>query len=243
MYDISKTDFEAANILAKNTIYPQAIYFYAQACEKAAKSVIAFHSISYEKTPEEEVLIKLKNYGHKLLGLASTTAKIFVDHDKRLYIERGGKESDEIIQTVNKSIERIESRKPDMTDLMAYYARNVKFFYERLYARLSKSDPSLGPERPGLGVLRELYKDPLTKYLKFNTLSQFLFILLDRMDIYARYPMNDTGYINIAFLKGPEIREACSLLGEMVGDLISLVPLVWNRIEYLIHLSNENKEL
>jgi hypothetical protein len=50
--------------------------------------------------------------------------------------------------------------------------------------------------------------------------------------------MNDTGYTNIAFLKGPEIREACSLLGEMVGDLISLVPLVWKRLEFLKNRQN-----
>jgi HEPN domain-containing protein len=110
LYDIAKSDLDAANILTKNSRYPQAIYFYAQACEKAAKSIVALHRIGYEKKSEEEVLIELKVHFHKLLELASTTTKIFVDYDKRLYIERGGKESDEIIQTVTKSIETIESQ-------------------------------------------------------------------------------------------------------------------------------------
>jgi hypothetical protein len=127
-----------------------------------------------------------------------------------------------------------------MTILMAYYAHNVKAIYERLYIRLSENNASLDAKDPRRGIpfLRELYTNPETRYLKYNTLSQFLFVLLDGMDLYARYPMNDTGYTNIAFLKGPEIRETCSLLGEMVGDLISLVPLVWKRLEILKNRQN-----
>jgi hypothetical protein len=45
--------------------------------------------------------------------------------------------------------------------------------------------------------------------------------------------MQDVNYNNITFLSRPEIGRACLLLGEMVGDLISLVPLVWNKIESL----------
>jgi hypothetical protein len=53
------------------------------------------------------------------------------------------------------------------------------------------------------------------------------------MDTYARYPMRDTNYTNIGFLKDPEIKEACSLLDILVADLIRLVPLVWHKIESL----------
>jgi hypothetical protein len=42
--------------------------------------------------------------------------------------------------------------------------------------------------------------------------------------------MDDIGNLNIAFLSRPEIRGACLLLGEMVGEFVSLVPLVWNKI-------------
>jgi HEPN domain-containing protein len=233
IYDIAKTDLEAANILAKNGLYPQAIYFYSQACEKAAKSVIAIYLIHHEKKTNEEVLKILKSHGHNLLKLAETTTKIFVDYEKGLYVKRGGKETDELIRTANESMKKIQGRKPDIQELMAYYASNVKVLYERLYARLSENYSPKGAEDPGFGVLREVYKIPKTKHLKFNTLSQFLFILLDEMDIYSRYPMNDNGYPNIVFLKEPQIREACSLLGIMVGDLISLVPLVWNKVESL----------
>jgi hypothetical protein len=45
--------------------------------------------------------------------------------------------------------------------------------------------------------------------------------------------MDDIENLNIAFLSRPEIERSCTLLGEMVGDLISLVPLVWKKIESL----------
>jgi hypothetical protein len=233
LYDIAKTDLEAANILAKNNLYPQAIYFYAQSCEKASKSVVAFFYIHYEKKSEEKVLVILKNLSHNLMELALTTAKIFVDYERRLHVKRGGKESDGLIRAVSDSLKNIQRRKPPMIDLMALYAGTVKVLYQRFYTRLGENSLALGAQDPRWGVLRELYKHPKTRYLKFNTLSQFLFILLDKMDIYARYPMNGIGYTNIGFLKGPEIREACLLLGEMVEDLVSLVPFVWNKIESL----------
>lgn len=187
IHDIAKTDLEAANILAKNSLFPQAIYFYSQACEKAAKSVIAMNMIHREKKTDEEVLgiLKSHNYGHNLLKLAETTTKIFVDYEKGLYLKRGGKETDELISTANELIKKIQDRKPDIQDLMAYYGGNVKVLYERLYSRLSENHSPIGAEHPYVGVLRELYKIPKTKYLKFNTLSQFLFILLDEMDVYS----------------------------------------------------------
>jgi hypothetical protein len=60
-----------------------------------------------------------------------------------------------------------------------------------------------------------------------------LYIVLDGMDNYARYPMSDTNYTNIGFLKEPEIKEACSLLDIMVTDMVNLVPIEWKKIESL----------
>jgi hypothetical protein len=89
LYDIAKTDLEAANILAKNNLYPQAIYFYSQACEKAAKSVVALYQIRYEEMPENEVFIGLKKiHGHKLLKTTTTITNIFVDYEKKLHVKR-----------------------------------------------------------------------------------------------------------------------------------------------------------
>jgi hypothetical protein len=233
LYDIAKTDLEAANILAKNNLYPQAIYFYSQACEKAAKSVVALYLISYEKKQEDDVSIRLKRvHGHKLLEITATIANIFVDYQTKSHLKRGGKESDEMIRTAKESIKKIQSRKPDMTSLIALYTLNVRGIYELFYRRLTEDIPPHGAN-PLWGILRELHKIPKTRYLKFNTLSQFLFIVLDGMDNYAQYPMRDTNYTNIGFLKDPEIKEACSLLDIMVTDMVNLVPLMWKKIESL----------
>jgi len=155
-----------------------------------------------------------------------------MDYEKKLHVKRGGKESDELIRRADDSIKKIQSRKPDMTSLIALYTLNVRGIYELFYRRLTEGISSHGAN-PLWGVLREQYTIPKTRYLKFNTLSQFLFIVLDGMDTYARYPMRDTNYTNIGFLKDPEIKEACSLLDIMVADAIRLVPLVWNKIESL----------
>ena len=58
--------------------------------------------------------------------------------------------------------------------------------FQRLYATLGENNPSLSAEDPRSGVLCELYKKSKTKYLRLNRLSQFLFVPLDRMDIYAK---------------------------------------------------------
>lgn len=233
LYDIAKTDLEAANILAKNNLYPQAIYFYSQACEKAAKSVVALYQVRYEEKSEDEVSFELKKiHGHKLLRITTIIANIFMDYEKKLHVKRGGKESAELIRRADDSIKKIQSRKPDMISLIALYTLNVRGIYELFYSRLTEGISSHGAN-PLWGVLRDLHTIPKTRYLKFNTLSQFLFIVLDGMDTYARYPMSDTNYTNIGFLKDPEMKEACSLLDIMIADLIRLVPLVWNKIESL----------
>ena len=64
------------------------------------------------------MLIILKNLGHNLMELALTTAKLFVDYEKKLHVKRGGKESDELIQAVNDALENIQRQKPSMIDLI-----------------------------------------------------------------------------------------------------------------------------
>jgi hypothetical protein len=118
---------------------------------------------------------------------------------------------------------------PAMIEHISNYQGSVKACY-RLYTKLNEESSS---DSTGLKLLRELFKTPGAEYIKFNTLARILFPILDRMDMYTRYPMDDTGNLNIAFLNKHEIRGSCLLLQEMVGELVSLVPLVWNKIESL----------
>jgi hypothetical protein len=47
--------------LTRSNLYPQAIYFYAQAFEKAAKSAVALYLIGYENKSESQASEELKN--------------------------------------------------------------------------------------------------------------------------------------------------------------------------------------
>lgn len=247
IYDIAKSDLEAANILVKNGCYPQAIYFYAQAFEKATKSVVALHLIKYKKFPESKVSgskpeewseskvsEKLRDiYGHRLMKLTVTIANILTESDRKRYISRGGKKSDPLIRTLDKSIKKIADHAKDTAYLILDYESDVKMIYERLYLRLRENTPIQKGEHEGWEFLRKRYANPMTKYSKIGTLTQYLFLLLDGMDLYTRYPMEDANYNNIKFLSRPEIHGACLKIGEMVGELVNLVPLVWNKIESL----------
>jgi hypothetical protein len=72
---------------------------------------------------------------------------------------------------------------------------------------------------------------PGTKFQKYGKLVWILIPLLQRMDIYTRYPMPSINNTNIAFLNLRENRKLCLLLEKMIGELIELVPVVWKRIE------------
>jgi hypothetical protein len=221
LHDIAKTDLEAANILTQNNHYPQAIYFYQQAFEKATKSVVALYLLKHKKKTEPEVSKELsskKTYGHKLVELTVSIAKILTEKDRNLYLSRGGKETDQLIQDLNKSIDNIRTHTQDKMDLIAYYKNNVKKIYELFYERLQKNAPVGRDNHPGWKILRERYANPKTKYSEIGVLTQFLFIVLDGMDLYTRYPMEDVNYNNIKFLSGTEIYFACVSLGEMVGE-------------------------
>lgn len=217
----------AANRLVDAKLYPQSIYFYSQTVEKAGKSVFALYLTNHKNNTESDALKEIKGYSHELKKLGSEVSRIFVDTDKRLISKHGEKVDARLIQMADQSIERIRNQKNDMIALIAFYEHNVKRIYE-LYCRLR--EPSVS-EHPYLKILREQFKNPVTRYIKFNTLSMYLFSLLDGMENYSRYPMDDVGTNNIKFLSIPEVGTSCKLLKEMVGELVDLVPSVWNRLE------------
>jgi hypothetical protein len=234
LFEIAKSDLRAADILAKNGLYPQAIYFYEQVFEKAVKSVVALYLIKHKDKSASDASEELwRTYSHKLMSLTVAIAEILVENDIKLYLSRGGEKSDWLIKVLNESIEKIKTHKQNKTELIAYYKDNVKFIYERFYSRLKENSPVHSGDHPNWKFLRERHADPKTKYSKIAPLTQSLFFLLDAMDVYTRYPMQDVNYNNIAFLSRPEIGRACLILGEMIEELISLVPLVWEKIESL----------
>ena len=171
LYDIAKTDLKAAKILTNNSLYPQAIYFYAQAFEKAAKSAAALYFISYENMSEPKVSEELKNnYRHGLVKLTSFTAEIFVNSGIKSHIRQGGKESDREIQIAKKASSALylKTLKPHaMIELISNYENSVRACYS-LYTKLREESPS---DSAGLKLLRELFKTPRAEYIKFNSLA------------------------------------------------------------------------
>ena len=114
-------------------MYAQAIYFYAQAFEKSTKSIIALYFINYESQNESDAAKKLKNtHGHGLRKLTEQILRILITKDIELYKSRGGKETDEFIQTTYRSID-LKSQKYDEDELVALFYDNVRYHYEIFY--------------------------------------------------------------------------------------------------------------
>src|SRR5918995_2421957 len=140
LHDIAKSELKAANTLTNNSLHPQAIHFYAQAFEKASKSVVALYLIKYKKFPESKVSgsapeewsesgvsEKLRDiYGHRLMKITVTIANILTEKDRKLYISRGGKKGDPLIRVLDESIKGIGDHAKDTAYLLLYYESEVK---------------------------------------------------------------------------------------------------------------------
>jgi hypothetical protein len=119
LHELAKSDSKAADILTQNNLYAQAIYFYAQALEKSTKSVIALYQTSYENHNEIEIAEKLqKVYGHELRKSIEDILRILMTRDIELYKSRGGKDTDEFIQTAYKAID-LKDQKYEEAKLVA----------------------------------------------------------------------------------------------------------------------------
>ena len=230
LYELAKTDFQAANILSQNHLYTQAIYFYSQTFEKCIKAVIAFYMMIYNHKTETvtEVMLR-KTHGHRLIELTKDLQRKFIAKEVELYTSTVGKITDDFIQNLYRSI---DNRKPRYTIdyLIAFFNKIVKERYEIFYKSLDGGQ-SLTFYDPRWKYLRNLFADPATKYSKFAILSLILAPLLEKMDVYARYPSGEVQNRNIKLLMEEKNRESCQMLAKMIADLISLVPVVWEKIK------------
>lgn len=226
---LAKSDLKAANILTQKNLYSQAIYFFSQSFEKSLKSVIAFYQITYKDQDESDTANELiHRHGHRLRELTQEILKIFVDRDKRLYLQRGGKENDPFIQSSYKAID-LEGQRYELSEHVALFDENVRYHYEIYYKSLDWGQP-LTLLDPRWGVLREKAKIP---YLKYSMLARILFSLLNGMDTASRYPIVKMKNMNIARLNRIENKIPCISLGKMIEELIVLEPLVLKEIESL----------
>jgi hypothetical protein len=174
---------------------------------------------------------KIRGYSHHLLELSSEVSRVFADIDRDLISKKGntGTEYQKHLQQVYKSIESLKNyaQRGNMKALIVTYANNVNAIYE-LFNHLKNPSPG---EHPELKSVREKLKNLKTKYIRFNMLIMYLLPLLDGMETYSRYPMHEVDADNVKLLSTPEVGTSCALFKEMVGELIDLVPSVWNRLE------------
>ncbi len=232
LYQFAEYDLKAANILRDNNMFAHAIYHYVQCFEKCTKSILAYYYLLYEKLETHHIEKKLKNtHGHKLTGLTIEMMKILTDDDKRLYIRRGGKETDDFVQTSYRSIESLRQHKYEEDELIVNFRDVIEHNY-KAYLKIKDNEVHLD-DGYGWKFLREQFLDPSTKHLKYNTISWIITPVIERMDEYVRYPRKSVLYNNIEFLKDYRNRRSCHLLDEMISDIIDLVPLVWHKIEKL----------
>lgn len=160
--------------------------------------------------------------------------KIFLDKEKELYISKGGKESDDFIQKTFRSLNSLKNQNYDEDELIVCFNHIVKQNYNKFYRRFKDEQPFIDTH-PGWEYLRKQFATATTKFLRYGTLAWILSPILEKMDMYTRYPIDHLENNNMKFLADHKNKEACLLLSEMIGDLISLVPIVWKKVESLRH--------
>jgi hypothetical protein len=229
LYELAKLDLKAANILRDNNMFSHAIYEYAQSFEKSTKSILAKYFVSYEKMGEQEVEQKMKkSYGHKLIQVTIAMIKILIADDTRLYISRGGNETDDFIQNPLKAIQGLEQHKYSEEELIVHFSDIVSHNF-KAYLK-TKNKQFDGYEHPGWEYLRQQFADAKTTYLRYNTISWILAPVLEDMERYVRYPSKSVNYNNTRFLMDHKNKKPCEMLDEMISELIDTVPLVWDKI-------------
>lgn len=234
IYEIAKLDYKSANILAKNRIYPQAIYFYEQCFEKNLKAVIAHNLSSISKKTDVQIEKVLRPHGHNVIGKTMEMMKLLIKPEVQLYVSRGGKIKDPYIENTYDGINKfIQHEFPTDHQVVRFFhvvEANYRDFYKRLY--VAKNDI----REQGWRHLREAFSKPEKKHLRFMTLSWIISPLFMNMDILTRYPdptqpLNNN---NVKLLMDDDDSNACKRLEEMLDDHISLVPLVWKAANKLI---------
>jgi hypothetical protein len=218
-------------MLVDAQLYPQSIYFYSQTVEKTGKSIMALYLTGHKNKTESRALEKMSDYSHDLHKLSSAVSTIFVDIGRDLIMKQGKAGYQKPSQQAYKSIDSLKGhlQRNNMNALIESYSNSVKAIYE-IHSHFEQQLPG---ENQDLKRVREIIKNPSTKYMEYNMLAMYLFPILDGMETYSRYPMDDVDTNNIKLLSTPEVGTSCVLLKEMVGELVDLVPLVWDRLETL----------
>ena len=97
--------------------------------------------------------------------------RILIDDDTLRYVMAGGKETDDFIQKPRDAIQSLDQHNYTEEDMIVNFrdivSHNYKFY---LKTKNKESDD----EHPGWEYLRQQFANPMTKYLKYMTISWIL---------------------------------------------------------------------
>ena len=233
LYEAAKLDFESVKVLNKNNLFPPAIYHCAQTVEKSSKSIHAYYMINYENLPQEKMRHKFKkNYSHRLIE----STKAIINSVYCLYIESEiskDKKSEEY-RRLQYACNKIGTVKTDIKYIVAGFDILVDQMYQNAYQEFNKiANGSHDSLHPFYEYMKKQMSGANKHYLRYFLLVMILSSILDKLEIYSRYPMPEfPNYNNIGLLKSSSNKPAIDKLCKMIDELINLVPYVWKRIDY-----------
>jgi hypothetical protein len=81
--------------------------------------------------------------------------------------------------------------------------------------------------------MKKQMSGPNKDYLRYFLLLMILSPIFNQLVNYSRYPMPKfLNYDNIALLNNSRNKLAIDKISELLCEMIKLVPLVWNKIDY-----------
>jgi hypothetical protein len=236
LYEAAKLDSDSVKILNKNNLYAPSIYHCAQAVEKCSKSIHAYYMIVFQNKTENEIAKQLRTgYGHGLKkstkGIVGTLSRLYVDTQIQIEPKFKGKRK-QALQTLVNTEDTIVSKILDMDEIIVGFNQLADRMYN-IYKDLdSIVNSSFGDTIPTLRLLRRNLRGSDQKFVWYIFLAMLLSIFLDKLEIYSRYPMIELSNNNITILNNPRNKFAIDRISEMISEMIKLVPIVWEKIDY-----------
>lgn len=209
LFDTAVLDLQAAELLAKNKLYAQSIFYLEQSYEKCIKSLYAYYEINVNQTDQskvEEMLRRKHFFGHD-------TRKVGIQLFKLLSkIEAGRDERSEKLgvaypHALADYLERFEKMSLPERKVVEQFDKVISVYY-RFYKEVQKKPSFNSP----VGMMMALAQALSTCFLNVES--------------FARYPQGKYNYANIRFLSEKQNGIACKRLIIMIKHFVNIIPRV-----------------
>lgn len=207
LFDTAILDLQAAEVLSKNKLYAQSIFYLEQSYEKCIKSLYAYYEINVNQADQskvEKMLRRKYHFGHD-------TRKVGVQLFKLLSkIEAGRDERSEKLDTAYPHaladyLERFEKMSLPERKVVEQFNKVISVYY-RFYKEVQKKASFNSP----VGMMMALALALSTCFLNVES--------------FARYPQGKYNYANIRFLSEKQNGIACKHLITMIKHFVNIIP-------------------